>query len=416
MYAAVHITVLSPLLVKLADAFSPHVELASADTVVFDISGLRRMLGSAHQIASEIAHRADTMGLRGNIGIAASVDTAILAARNCRGVVVIPPGEEARLLGDLKISALPLSDEMYLLLERWGVRTLGEFCALPESGVLERLGAEGRRLLRIARGDLQRPLQAMKDPVNYRERMVLDHAVQLLEPLLFVISGLMHDLCARLKSNARSTSEIEIALELEGGDRYERRMQIPFATHEPMTWLKLIQLDLESSPPSKPVVAVALHITPVDPRVVQHNLYAPVTPQPEKLELTLGKIRAMVGVENVGFPEVLNTHRPDAYRMRLHTPAAPAVPAIRPQLHLAFRYFRPVKEADVDLAKGRPQRVRAGGIAGAVESAAGPWKLSGDWWASESWTRLEWDVLLSNRNLYRLYSKQERWYLEGVYD
>ncbi|MCS7026677.1 MAG: DNA polymerase Y family protein [Bryobacteraceae bacterium] len=416
MYAAVHLTTASPHLFQLADAFSPYVEVVSADTVVFDVSGLRRMFGGAHQIASEIARCANAMGLQGNIGVAASVDTAILAARNCKGVTVIPPGEELRLLGDLKINALALSEEMQLLLDRWGIRTLADFCALPEGGVLERLGEEGRRLLRIARGDWQRPLQAMQHRVNYSDRIVLDHAIQLLEPLLFVISRLMHDLCARLKSNGRSTSEITLELELEGGGRHQRRMQIPFATREPMTWLKLLQLDLEANPPSKPVIAVELQITPVDPRLAQHNLYAPLTPQPEKLELTIGKIRAMVGTNNVGFAELLNTHRPDAYRMQLHPPSSAPVRSLPQQLPLAFRYFRPAKEAEVTVVKGAPQRIQAGGIVGAVEWAAGPWKLSGDWWTSQSWARTEWDVLLSNRTIYRLYLQQHRWYLEGVYD
>jgi protein ImuB len=496
MFAAVHITAPSPLLVQLAGAFSPQVELASPDTVVFDIDGLRRMFGGPHQIASEIAHRADALGLIGNIGIAQSIDTAILAARNCKGVRVIPPGEEARVLGDLRISALPMTEEMLLLLERWGIRTVGEFCALPESGVLERLGADGRRLLRIARGDLQRPLRVMQDPVDYGEHMALDDPVQLLEPLLFLISRLLHELCTRLKSNARATSELEIVFDLEGGGQDERRMQIPFATQEPVLWLKLIQLDLESDAPPRPVVGISLKVTPVDPRMVQHHLYAPISPQPEKLELTLGKIRAMVGVMNAGFPEVLDTHRPNAYRMRLHgVEAAPQFSSPRqtrsPQhagsprkgrqsrtsaqaatsqfvhpsqaaplpsesflqsreedalceraparsetapeqmayasttpvrsepsssLPLCFRYFRPPKEAAVELVKGVPYRIRASGISETVKSAAGPWRLSGDWWSSDSWSRTEWDILLSNHILYRLCFTRQRWYLEGIYD
>jgi protein ImuB len=460
MFAAVHIAAASPLLVQLAAAFSPQVELASPGTVVFDIEGLRRMFGGPHQIASEIARRADALGLRGNIGIAQCVDTAILAARNCRGVLVIPPGQEVRALGELPVSALPATVEILSLLERWGIRTVGEFCALPESGVLERLGAEGGRLLRIARGGHQRPLRVIEDPVDYRRQMPLDDPVQLLEPLLFLISRLLHELCACLKSNARATSGIEIVFDLEGGGRDARRMQIPFVTHDPGTWLKLIQLDLESNAPPGPVAGISLKAAPVDPRVVQYDLYAPIAPQPEKLELTLGKIRAMVGVTNAGFPEVLDTHRPGAYRMRTHmtgsagrlapprhatatragsssktgamaghresatVPVASASAFASVSVHsqtatspvLCFRYFRPAKEAAVEFVKGVPHRIRASGISGTVESAAGPWRLSGDWWSPDSWSRTEWDILLSDHILYRLCFTRQRWYLEGIYD
>ena len=38
-------------------------------------------------------------------------------------------------------------------------------------------------------------------------------------------------------------------------------------------------------------------------------------PEPERLQLTLARIAAVVGEGNAGSPELLDTHRPDAYRM-----------------------------------------------------------------------------------------------------
>ncbi len=56
-------------------------------------------------------------------------------------------------------------------------------------------------------------------------------------------------------------------------------------------------------------------------------------PEPEKLELTLGKIRGLVGEKNVGYPELFDTHRPGSGRTDWDL--------------LPFRYFRPPLEARV---------------------------------------------------------------------
>jgi protein ImuB len=49
---------------------------------------------------------------------------------------------------------------------------------------------------------------------------------------------------------------------------------------------------------------------PVEPRTTQHGLFLPSSPEPEKLEITLARIRGLVGAANVGAPELLDTHRP----------------------------------------------------------------------------------------------------------
>jgi protein ImuB len=72
-------------------------------------------------------------GLRARVGIAADRFTARAAARR-RGespVTVVPRGGAAAFLAPLPIELLPLRDEVRTLLRAAGVRTLGQFAALP---------------------------------------------------------------------------------------------------------------------------------------------------------------------------------------------------------------------------------------------------------------------------------------------
>ena len=445
----------SSLLSGLARLFSPQVEFPAPGTAVISIAPLTRLMGSPGQIASEIARRLSERGLHGNIGIAAQPDTAILAARSIPGVTIIPKGFERNMLGKLDAGILPVSAEALRVLEHWGVHTLDEFCALPEPGILERLGKDGLRLLQIAKGQLSRPLRPEQQGVNYTERVETEHPLTLLEPLLFLLSRLLNELCGRLRSQSRATTQIRLQLDLERASRHTRTLQLPFPTHDAKTLLKLLQLDLEAHPPQAAIVGATLGVTPVEPRVVQHDLYTPPAPEPERLELTLGKIRAMVGIENAGSPGLLDTHRRDAWHMRTtpilssntrKTEPASSVTGLLADrnagsfaliaddfemprenaLRLAFRYFRPPLRARVELASGkRPKRIFARQIYGSVVECAGPWKASGEWFTESPWDREEWDLGLNDGGLYRAFSEksarreeeeEREWFLEGSYD
>jgi protein ImuB len=403
MFACIHGP--SGNLPQIAAAFSPEFEQTAPDTVVFRVDGLERMHGSPQQIAEAIAQRAaDEV----NIAIAETADAAIIAARNFPGVTVAPN------LYDLDVATLALTDEMAQVFESWGIYTLDQLAELPENGLAERFGPQGVYLQQLARGAIHRPLKIFQPETTYADRIQLDHPVSLLEPLLFLIARLLNDQCARLLSNAMAANEVTISLELENRTEHTRTLRLPVPMRESKPLLKLLQMDLESHPPTAPTLAIALMLKPVHPRTVQTGIFLPATPAPDKLELTLARIRGIVGESNVGIPELLNTHHPHPFRLANAQPytANSQLPIASSQ---AFRYFRPPLPATVELERNRPLRITASGIHGKVLNAAGPWRTSGDWWTTTVWNRDEWDVALSNGSLYRIYH-DSNWYVEGSYD
>ena len=424
MYAAIHIPNATPQaaadLAEVAKSFSPLVEITASDTVVLPATPLRQLIGPPHQIASEISRRAAERGLTGNIGIAQNPDTAILAARNLPGVTVIPRGAESKYIGSFRIETLPIDSETYQTLDRWGVRTLEDFSVLPDDGIMERLGPAAAYLQQLARGTADRTLRAAPSGTSYEDRFELEHELSLLEPLLFILSRLVNELTARLSSQSMATTELHLTLDLASKETYQRTLKLPFPTRDSKMMLKLLQLDLEAHPPGAPVLAVTLRVEPVEPRIVQHGLYVPPAPEPEKLELTLTKIRSMVGAENAGSPRLLDTHRPGAWMMEKVVSCQLSVVSSEAEQRprLAFRYFSPVLQARVELRDDRPARIFASTVYGNVLKAAGPWRTSGDWWTGDPWDRDDWDIGLNNGGLYRIYLKRpaETWFVEGVYD
>jgi protein ImuB len=154
------------------------------------------------------------------------------------------------------------------------------------------------------------------------------------------------------------------------------------------------------------------------PRRVQNGLFAPPVPEPMKLELTLERIRGWVGKENVGVPELRDTHGPEPFALRMGArPEAGKGDGKGWRARPAFRYFRPALKARVKRRGRVIERVEAAGMRGAVVKSAGPWRSSGGWWTEGEWDRQEWDVKLESGTLCRVY--QERgweWFVEGVYD
>lgn len=428
MFAAIHIPHIGPGghadLLRVASGFAPVAEIVEPGLVVLSIAGLRRLMGSPQTIASEMARRAHAVGLDGSIGVARTRELAVLAARCRRGVSIIEPGRELDWLGGVPLRMLPLAEQTIALLELWGVETLAQFCALPEAGVQERLGRDAAFLHQLARGEWRRPLAVTAPEERFEQRVELEDAVDNLEPLLLLMNGVLQDFCERLRRQTLAAERIELRLELEGAPAEDRRIEPAVPVREAGWLLRLIRAKLEAQPAPAPVIAFTLRLRTVRPRFLQHDLYEPPRPEPEKLDWTLAKIRGLVGAERVGTPRVLNTHRPDAWSLQPLpdlTPRAVAgreAAAGRQRWSVAFRFYRPPKPAQVKLRGEAPVFLAAAEVRGEVRACAGPWIKSGDWWAGEAWSRQEWDVALDSGGVFRIYKNVliARWFVEGCYD
>ncbi len=182
---------------------------------------------------------------------------------------------------------------------------------------------------------------------------------------------------------------------------FTRTIELPVPMLDAKVFLKLLQLDLKAHPPGAPILKVHLSATPAQPRTTQGGLFLPPTPEPEKLELTLARIAGMVGEDKVGSLQLLDSHRPEAFRMQRFVPVEPsgkkeeaASDTSRAPV-TALRIFRPALRAAVTLRDGKPAHIvcnKRKEIHGDIVWMAGPWRSSGDWWEQDGWSRDEWDI------------------------
>jgi protein ImuB len=421
------------LLVECARGFSPCIEETPPDTVVFDARGLESLYGPPEALAREIERRA---GVPANIAIASNPDAAIHAARGFHGVTVIAPGNEAAMLAPLPLNLLGwglarAAPDIAELLHLWGMRTFGDFGKLPPLGVAARLGDTGIELQRLARGEGYRLLRPIEDPLEFEAEMDLEYPVDLLEQLAFILARLLGEVCERLGARSLATNEIRLRLRLENAPEHTVVLRLPVPMLDQKAFLRMLQLDLNGRPPTAPVVWVHLAVEPVKPRHTQQGLFVPSSPEPEKLELTVARVRHLVGQDRVGSPEISDTHHPDTFAMRAFAPRQAGGTAVAEDaalqegtLHkrawprLCLRRFRPPRYAQVLVVNRQPVRIISPAVSGRVLMAKGPWRTSGEWWGRDEWNRDEWDMALESGGVYRVFKEGEsaRWFVEGEYD
>src|ERR1039458_2005236 len=156
-----------------------------------------------------------------------ALDAAICAARGFSGVSIIPYGDEAKFLGALPLALLGPSQELRETLERWGIRRFDDMAALPPLGIAERLGPEGLHLREMARGEAERNLVPLAEPLCFEDELELDYPVDLLEPLAFVLARLINGLATRLATRGLATNELRLRLKLGTHATDQRTLRLP---------------------------------------------------------------------------------------------------------------------------------------------------------------------------------------------
>lgn len=159
------------------EAFSPAVEVVRPGVCTVPTRGPSRYFGGDDALAHLLTRAVRDVvrdvtkqrpGAAG-VGVADGLFAAVLAARTAAGdPMVVPAGGTAAFLAPWPLAVLE-QPELADLLGRLGIRTLGQFAALPVGHVLARFGADGAARHRVARG-VEGELPGLRLPPPGRRR------------------------------------------------------------------------------------------------------------------------------------------------------------------------------------------------------------------------------------------------------
>jgi protein ImuB len=209
------------------ESLTPRVVLERPGVCAFPTRGPARYFGGDHGLVQRVGEVvAEVLGHDRehiHVGIADGVFAARLAARSARPAEphVVANGASATFLASWPVRVLG-DDALADLLERLGLRTLGDFAALAPDAVLARFGVEGRGLHDLARGFDAGPPVLVEPPPDLVEQVELDPPAARVDTAAFAAKGLADRLLARLAERGLACTRVVIEAETEHGERLSR--------------------------------------------------------------------------------------------------------------------------------------------------------------------------------------------------
>ncbi|HEV8319969.1 MAG TPA: DNA polymerase Y family protein [Myxococcota bacterium] len=378
--------------------------------------GERAWAASVRAAAVGLGHQRTGIGLAGSAvaaGIAARLaGTDVSAGAEARtgtgaGLVHVVPGGDVAFLASRPIAWLPIGGEVRQGIASLGISRIGELAALPLGGVGARFGPAGVEAWRLAHAiDVRGPLTPPPSSQVIEEVDLLVDApapVTQIEPLLFVLRGMMARFEARLTSQGLAAATLDLVLGHETGGEGETRHRLrpARATAQARALWELCRITLEERAGAAAGVA-SLRLETVElvkaPRE-QGDLWQARWFDPAAAEAVLARLRARLGEDAVVEAVTADAHRPEARGrfepLKTFAPMATPTPGARSssaekeeRLKWALRLYEEPRTVEVTCDEDVPATV--GGQE--VVEAWGPERLSGEWWTGRPFDRVYWRV------------------------
>src|SRR5881392_1492330 len=215
--------------------------------------------------------------------------------------------------------------QIFDILHKWEIHTLGQLAALDKEQLAARLGPEAIRMWERANGQSNRVLKLVRPAESFEESFEFENEIETAEPLLFMLRRFLEQLAVRLHAIYLVAKELTLQITFanppqdgsaEAGKQvYERVFKIPQPTNDVDLLFRMLQTHLENFRSEHPIVAVALSAQPIKPAREQFGLFETTLRDPSQLSETLARLTALLGAERVGTPVLEETHRPDAFRL-----------------------------------------------------------------------------------------------------
>ncbi len=390
---------------RAAEAVFPNIEIVDDRTVLFDISG------------KEAARFEDiARGIHGklpgaNVAATDNIFSSLLLVQFVEGLSFFSD------LLQLPVESLFENKRFASLMHDWGIFDLGSFAALPHDELVSRFGALAVENLNKITGKHFRGGNWNVKENEYRWERNFEKEITNLEPLMFVLSSGIRRIFQRLNNVALSTQKAEITLFSRKAEKlYE--IKTVFPTRNEKLWLKQIILGLEKDLPEDDISRVELVFEPAKPRSIQSDLFAGFQAEPANLGLVASKIQKLVGDENLGIPQILDTWRPKPFSLRedlsLLTENSAEIVPDKAEIVPVFYYRR--APVSVVFANGKPAVLFMQGKRFRVKGFGGPWRLSSNWF-EDAEKRDEWDIEIETGAVYRVVLEPSgEGFIEGGYD
>jgi DNA polymerase IV len=234
---------------------SPLVEGLSIDEAFLDVRGLEHIWGTPVEIAAKLRRRVrEEVGLPITVGVARTKFLAKVASGVAKpdGLLVVPADGELGFLHPLPVESLwGVGRVTAGKLRAWGVKTVGEVAALPESMLVPMLGrAAGRQLHALAHNRDPRPVRPGRRRGSIGSQRAFGRSGRSPEALDATLVGLVDRVTRRMRTAGRVGRTVVLRLRFADFARATRSHTLPQATAHTETVLATVRGLLAAAMPA----------------------------------------------------------------------------------------------------------------------------------------------------------------------
>src|SRR6185503_15093143 len=148
--------------------------------------------------------------------------------------------------------------EVFAILHKWGIHTVGQLAALDKEQLAARLGPEAIRMWERANGRSSRLLKLIRPPESFQESFEFEREIETAEPLLFVLRRFLEQLAVRLSGIYLVAKALTLRINFSNKQDYHRGFEIPEPTNNVELLFRMLQTHLDDFKSEHPIVAVSL--------------------------------------------------------------------------------------------------------------------------------------------------------------
>lgn len=393
-------------------------------------------------------------------GIADDLFTAGQAARTAdvQSWTVVPPEESAAFLRGLPVHVLqddgPRGRELVGLLQRLGLRTLGDLADLPGDAVEHRLGSHGAAVRRRARGEDRTLFAARTPPPELDVEVVFEPPLESVEAITFSVRTTAERFLSQLAQRQLVATGVRVEAESDGVvcsartwlhprhfsardlvDRVHWQLQSAGSTSGPGGSLRARKQSGEVRAP----IELVRFVPEVVESAAAHGEALWGSASDDLVERGVARVQSMVGFDAVRRPVLQGGRSPAARQSlvpwgeravdlrpvdrpwpgRVPGPAPVRVFATPPLAEVVDDAGREVRVTDRGVVTGEPRRFRLGdGVLPwqPVTAWAGPWPTDEGWWSGGAGPSARFQVVGADGRAWLLLRGPEGWSLEAGYD
>jgi protein ImuB len=359
--------------------------------------------------------------LDARLGIGSNKTCARAAASVGNGTIC-PAGEERGFLAPLSLELLDIDPKIVQRLRLLGIERIGDLARMPHGPFVRRFGPEAARWHACACGRDPAPLVPRAHSVAIEATMFGEGRADDEAQVIFALRVLLSRICSDLERCGKRAGSLQLDVELE--DAATRCFDVLLAspTIRERDMLDVVRAKLDGVRFEAPIVGLRLRAVRLEEGGEKVALFADGDFDPQAIAVAISRLEAMLG-EPVRRARTRSAHVLEerfAYDPYVAPKREPmndkrsqlACETLVPQLRLLA-----VTEIDVRVRNGEPAAVGLDAKPPrAVVECSGPWRVEIGWFSDAYVVRDEYDVLLDDGELYRIYRQGTQWYLRGNYD